>query len=51
MSGVPAPGRRNGPRAPCTGRWLWKGPLGQAEKQVEVFLAGGGEAQREEDDH
>ena len=38
-------GRRNG-LSPCTGRWLWKGPLGQAEKQVEAFLAGGGEARR-----
>lgn len=38
-------GRRNGP-SPHTGRWLWKGPLSQAEKQVEAFLASGGKARR-----
>lgn len=32
--------------SPCTGRWLWKGPLSQAERQVEMFVGSGGETQK-----
>ena len=32
--------------SPCTERWLWKGPLSQAEKQAEMFVGSGGETRK-----